>query len=285
MNGRDEKINPQTGEIIRQVQEWIPADVAPADVAPEDPPRELSFCAPSTEDILGAARSGVAGPMNQLWGAWKDCQKCDLRLNRSRVVLGSGNPVDPTYIFIGEAPGEDEDQNGGPFVGRAGQMLTRVLNKVGINRVTECYLMNAVCCRPWIPSLGNKNRKPEPTEMLHCRPRFEEQMGLLLARKSVKVICTLGVPAWAQFFRGEQLKRGVLQMGTIRMGSLLGWQDTSARNLPEGFPKIYAAYHPSYLCRQPDRTRAEEWMADFEAMRDWAQDGIFTKPRGTPCVA
>ena len=158
MIDKDEALNKDTGEILKF--DPVPDDdvefiglsegdefdvtIRSAMEGHEDP----LFVEPTVDEIMGAARTGISGPMAHVWNRWKSCTMCALHIGRNQVVLGSGNSTNPKYVLVGEAPGEHEDQNGGPFVGRTGQLMTQVLNEVEINRVTECYLMNTACCRP-----------------------------------------------------------------------------------------------------------------------------------------
>lgn len=109
-----------------------------------------------------------------------ECLKCPLSETRTKVVFGNGN-ADAELMFVGEAPGADEDRQGLPFVGRAGQLLNRMLDEVGLSR-QEVFVANCVKCRP--PG----NRDPQPIEIETCRPYLEEQVRLI----EPKVICTLG---------------------------------------------------------------------------------------------
>jgi len=238
---------------------------------------------PSEESIYGAAQTGIIGPMADLWERYRGCQLCPLSQNRTQVVLGSGNPIDPTYVFVGQAPAFHEDQNGRPFVGPAGEELTKILNEVGINRVTDSYLMNAVCCRPIDPMTG-RVCPPQLSELAACRDRFGEQLKILVGQKTLKVIVLLGKEAWVQFFEKSAIEDGTLDLDRVRVGAKLGWQDMSRRRVPKGFPKVYFTYHPSYILRRGGQSCSEytAWESDFEAIVRYAEDGLFTTPRGTP---
>lgn len=122
------------------------------------------------------------------WASWDDlerealaCTKCPLATaGRSQVVFGAGNR-DADLVFVGEGPGAEEDKQGIPFVGRAGQLLTRLIEGIGMTR-DDVYICNVVKCRP--PG----NRDPLPDEILTCRPYLESQLELL----QPKVVVTLG---------------------------------------------------------------------------------------------
>jgi uracil-DNA glycosylase family 4 len=229
------------------------------------------FVPPSWEAVLASGATGKAGPMAPVWDRWRNCNLCRLCSNRSQVVLGSGNPVDPKYILIGEGPGANEDQEGTPFVGRTGQVLTQALNEVGIDRVKDCYLMNAVSC--WPPG----NRNPEREEIHACNPRLWEQLRVFLAAGSVKVIVLVGKPAYASVMRHMDLENPSFNVDDIRIGRMLGWGDD---RLFHGNPKVYTVYHPSFIARKgPQSLETTAWMQDWEAIRYYVEDGILLKPR------
>jgi DNA polymerase len=155
------------------------------------------------------------------------CTKCaHLACSRTQTVFGVGNP-DADLMFIGEAPGADEDQQGEPFVGRAGQLLTRILKAMNFNR-EDVYIANILKCRPDMPPGSFGNRAPTPTEMQTCRPYLVEQINVI----EPKVLVALGAVA----------VEGLLGMrGTMR--ELRGrWH---AYN---GIP-LMITYHPAYLLR------------------------------------
>ena len=150
------------------------------------------------------------------------CVLCDLAATRTQVVFGAGNR-NADLMFIGEAPGRDEDLQGIPFVGRAGQLLTDIIKAMKLDRA-DVYIANVIKCRP----PGNRN--PEPEEMAACRPYIKKQIELVRPR----VIVTLG--------------RFALQGMTERTLSI-----TSSRGQwleYEGI-KLMPTYHPAYLLRNP----------------------------------
>ena len=155
------------------------------------------------------------------------CTKCaHLACSRTQTVFGVGNP-DADLMFIGEAPGVDEDQQGEPFVGRAGQLLTKILRAMSFAR-EDVYIANILKCRPDTPAGSFGNRAPTPTEMQTCRPYLVEQINII----QPKVLVALGAVA----------VEGLLGMrGTMR--ELRGrWH---AYN---GIP-LMITYHPAYLLR------------------------------------
>jgi DNA polymerase len=119
--------------------------------------------------------------LGELQAASKDCTKCPLAATRTQVVFGRGDP-DADLVFVGEAPGAEEDAQGFPFVGRSGQLLDKlVLEEVGLPR-DEFYVMNTLMCRP------PNNRDPQPDELDACRPWFDAKLAAL----EPKVIVSLG---------------------------------------------------------------------------------------------
>jgi uracil-DNA glycosylase len=150
------------------------------------------------------------------------CRQCKLCEGRHTVVFGSGNP-EAELVVIGEGPGADEDAQGLPFVGRAGQLLTRMLASVDLSR-DEVYICNSVKCRP--PS----NRNPEPDEIAACAPFLAEQLATL----QPKVILSLGSVA----------TRALLNTNAP-IGKLRG------RVHPYGDIVLVPTFHPAFLLRNP----------------------------------
>src|SRR5215510_15104473 len=109
-----------------------------------------------------------------------DCQRCKLAPKRTNIVFGSGNP-DAELVFVGEAPGFDEDQQGLPFVGRAGQLLTKIIESIDLKR-DDVYICNVLKCRP------PDNRNPEPDEVGACNPFLRRQLAVIRP----KIVCCLG---------------------------------------------------------------------------------------------
>src|SRR5438876_10327867 len=126
-----------------------------------------SHPAPSKSDMLRLVQARVCG-----------CMKCPhLASSRTQTVFGVGNP-DADVMFIGEAPGADEDAQGEPFVGRAGQLLTRIIETMGLTR-DSVYIANILKCRPDTPGQSFGNRKPTAEEMQTCIPFLPEQIDLI----------------------------------------------------------------------------------------------------------
>jgi DNA polymerase len=156
-----------------------------------------------------------------------DCVRCKLHtLGRKQIVFGSGNPH-ADLMFVGEAPGADEDEQGVPFIGRAGQLLTKIIEAIGLTR-DDVYIANVIKCRP--PS----NRNPEPDEIAECEPFLVRQIESI----QPKVIVALGT------FAAHALLKTDAPISRLR-GTFHDYH--GARLLP--------TFHPAYLLRSPERKR------------------------------
>ena len=165
---------------------------------------------PRTDDLLALASIASA------------CTLCRLAGTRTQVVFGTGNP-NADLMFIGEAPGRDEDLQGEPFVGRAGQLLTDIIKAMKLTR-EDVYIANVIKCRP------PENRNPEPDELDACRPYIRQQVQMI----QPKVIVTLGK------FGLQSLLEKSYSITAVR-GNWLEY---------EGI-KVMPTYHPAYLLRTP----------------------------------
>ena len=166
------------------------------------------------------------------------CEKCPYgQRAHSHVVFGVGN-IDAELMFIGEAPGAEEDARGEPFVGRAGQLLNKMILTMGYQR-SDIYIANVLKCRPDMPGQTSGNRAPTNAEMASCRPCLFDQIAII----EPKAIVALGATAM----------RGLLDV-TESIGQLRGrWHDF------RGTP-VMATYHPSYLLRnQAPSERRKVW--------------------------
>lgn len=134
-------------------------------------------------------------PLNELYGQIALCQKCEIAKFRTKVVPGEG-AEDADIIFIGEAPGWHEDQQGRPFVGPAGQFLDKLLATINLNR-QQVYIANVIKCRP------TNNRDPLPAEMQNCRPWLDSQIEII----KPKIIVTLGRYSMAMYFPGKSISK------------------------------------------------------------------------------
>ena len=157
------------------------------------------------------------------------CRKCTIGYERRKNVYGEGDPF-ARLMVVGEGPGETEDELGRPFVGRAGQLLDRMLAAIGLPRA-QVYICNTVKCRPTVPGPnGPRNRAPDAQEMENCRPFLEEQIGVI----APEVILALGSPA-AKWFLGADF-----QITRMRGRWYVG---------PHGTP-LMVTFHPAYILRQ-----------------------------------
>jgi len=158
-----------------------------------------------------------------------ECTRCKLHSTRHKIVFGDGNPK-AELVFVGEGPGADEDAQGLPFVGRAGKLLTQMIEAMGLQR-KDVYICNVVKCRP------PENRQPEEDEVRACSPFLMRQIDAI----APKVIVCLGATAAKTLL---QTNRGISQF----RGE---WLDFRGR-------KLMATYHPAYLLRNPP-AKSEVW--------------------------
>lgn len=158
-----------------------------------------------------------------------DCMRCKLHKGRTKIVFGVGNPK-ADLVFVGEGPGRDEDAQGEPFVGRAGKLLTQMIEAMGLRR-EEVYIANVVKCRP------PENRLPEKDEIETCSPFLMRQLAVI----QPKVICCLGSCSSQTLLQTTQ--------GISRFRG--EWFDFRGS-------KLIATYHPAYLLRNP-AAKSEVW--------------------------
>jgi uracil-DNA glycosylase len=206
----------------------MPSDDARAAMPAETSP-DAAALAPA--DALAALRQTI-GPA---------CTRCKLHtLGRRQVVFGVGNPQ-ARLMFVGEAPGEDEDKQGEPFVGRAGQLLTKIIEAIGMTR-EQVYIANVIKCRP----PGNRN--PEPDEVMTCEPFLFEQLGII----QPTIVVALGK------FAAQSLLRTTEPITKLR-GRVFDWRGAS----------LIPTFHPAYLLRNPPAKR-EVW-EDMKKVRELLQ--------------
>jgi uracil-DNA glycosylase family 4 len=160
--------------------------------------------------------------LDEVRAALGDCRRCLLHRTRHSLVFGEGNPR-ADLVFVGEAPGADEDAQGRPFVGRAGQLLTKIIEAMGLKR-EEVYICNILKCRP----PGNRN--PQPDEIAACEPFLIRQLEAIRPR----VICALGT------FAAHTLLKSETPISALR-GHFHSYQE-----IP-----LMPTYHPAYLLRNP----------------------------------
>jgi DNA polymerase len=236
---------------IPSATENLVESAAPSALVRLGPPKNLGHASASPSkdqnvDKLAAVQMRVTA-----------CVKCpNLASSRTQTVFGVGNP-DAEIMFIGEAPGVDEDAQGEPFVGRAGQLLTKIIKAMGFAR-EEVYIANILKCRPDTPGSSYGNRAPTPREMQTCRPYLMEQIDII----QPKVIVALGAVA----------VEGLL--GTrAPMRELRGRWDSF-----NGTP-LMVTYHPAYLLRNQSPTEKRKVWEDMMQVLERLEKPISEKQR------
>lgn len=208
----------------------IPAKTSKAKPAAAPPAPSHSVGEERQENVAAtpADRGRPAVRLKNLQAKVAQCVLCkELARTRTQTVFGDGNPQS-RLVFMGEAPGADEDQQGIPFVGQAGQMLTRIIENVCGMKREDVYILNTIKCRP--PG----NRTPEPQEAANCRPYLDAQLDIIRP----EFICCLGAVAAQNLLNT-----------TERIGKLRGqvWNHQGI--------KVVCTYHPAYLLRNPAAKR------------------------------
>ena len=181
--------------------------------------------APGPGDITPAAAPATE-TLERIQADLGECTRCKLHQGRTTVVFGAGNPS-ADLMFVGEAPGRDEDRQGIPFVGRAGQLLTKIIASIGLDR-DDVYIANVIKCRP------PDNRNPELDEIQTCEPFLFRQVDVI----QPKVVVALGA------FAVRTL------LGTDQAISRLRGQVHEYRGA-----RLVPTFHPAFLLRSPDRKR------------------------------
>jgi DNA polymerase len=196
--------------------------------------RDLFVDRPTSAGVVTGSTPDLAALARSLEG----CPRCKLSKSRTNIVFGQGNPK-AELMFIGEAPGRDEDEQGLAFVGKAGQLLTKIIEAMGSKR-DDVFIANVLKCRP------PNNRNPEPDEVASCRPFLDEQIRLI----GPKVIVTLGT------FAAQAILETDEPIGRMR-GS---WRE--ARGV-----RVMPTFHPAFLLRSPERKK-DVW-EDMKLVRDF----------------
>ncbi len=178
------------------------------------------------DQVQKLAELDAAGKLKFLRECLGDCSRCKLHTKRSNIVFGDGAPV-ADLVFVGEGPGYNEDRQGVPFVGKAGNLLNKMIKAMGIDR-SDVYILNVVKCRP------PNNRDPERDEIDACSPFLFKQLETI----DPKVIITLGR------FASQTLLDTSDSMGRMR-GKWRDWRGV----------KVMPTYHPAYLLRSPEQKR------------------------------
>ena len=204
--------------------------------------RSRAAVLPSTEDPVEEPTRLLVNSVETLAALQREigpqCSRCKLHtLGRKQVVFGAGNP-DADLMFVGEAPGADEDQQGIPFVGRAGQLLTKIIEAIDLKR-EDVYIANVIKCRP------PQNRNPEQDEVETCEPFLFRQIDII----KPKVIVALGA------FAARAMLRTLDPISRLR-GTVYHCRDA----------KLIATFHPAYLLRNPASKR-DVW-EDMKVVRE-----------------
>jgi uracil-DNA glycosylase len=194
-------------------------------------PRGVPALIPGSMPDLPALQKFLAG-----------CPRCKLSKGRTHIVFGQGN-AQAELMFVGEAPGREEDEQALAFVGRAGQLLTKIIEAIGKKR-EDVWICNVLKCRP------PNNRNPEPDEVAACRPFLDEQIRLI----SPKAIVTLGT------FAAQALLETDEPIGRMRGR----WR--TARGV-----RVMPTFHPAFLLRSPERKK-DVW-EDMKLVRDYLASG------------
>lgn len=205
------------------------------ETAPPETPKAVSTKEPPP------ASSGATETLAVIQSDLGECTRCVLHEKRTNLVFGVGNP-NAELMFIGEGPGFEEDRQGIPFVGPAGQLLTKIINAIDLSR-DDVYIANVVKCRP------PRNRDPEPEEVAECRPFLNRQVDSV----KPKVICALGRIAAQNLLETEE--------GITRIrGRIYSYRGA----------KLVPTFHPAYLLRNAEKKR--ECWEDMKLIRRLLND-------------
>jgi uracil-DNA glycosylase family 4 len=259
----------------RQIETAFPSEVAGVGSTPVDgaslnrpsritPPKTTHPSAakiptaPRVEEIIPISGSSKAEQLQHLGERAAVCVKCPhLAARRHSVVFGVGDP-EARILFVGEAPGEDEDLQGEPFVGRAGQLLTKMIGAMGLTR-DHVYIANILKCRPDMPAGSPGNRKPTKDEMDTCLPYLRAQIDVI----KPEVMIALGATAL----------EGLL--GPIGGISKLRGKFLEYRGIP-----LMPTFHPSYLLRNASNTEKRKVWEDLMQVMERTGMPINDKQRG-----
>jgi DNA polymerase len=190
------------------------------------------------EEAIPSETPALAPGLEEIRKELGDCKRCKLHRGRKTIVFGEGNGK-AELMFVGEGPGYDEDVQGRPFVGKAGQLLTKIIQSIHLAR-EEVYIANIIKCRP------PQNRNPEPDEIASCSPFLMKQIQAIQPR----IICALGT------FAAQTLLRTDAKISSLR-GRAFDLQGI----------KVLPTYHPAFLLRNPDKKR-EVW-EDMKQIAEW----------------
>jgi DNA polymerase len=250
-------------ELIKDLRNEIDEDVylPPHYFLPEDDKKTEVLAAPIKKDKvdhLNKKKHSKADALKELEGNVRRCKKCQLGLSRLNEVFGVGNP-EADVIFVGQGPGWEEDHRGEPFIGRARQLLDKILASIELDR-TKVYIANIVQCHPMInpatPDNRGNDRPPTVDEISSCRSYLEEQIKIIKPR----CIVTLGNTATRIMLnetKGVSFLRGK-------------FYDVPLSFVFDFDIKVLPTYHPAALLRNPTLKR-DTWN-DMKMLRDWLKN-------------
>ncbi|MEI6560875.1 MAG: uracil-DNA glycosylase [Verrucomicrobiota bacterium] len=246
LTGFSETAAPVARASRASLERLISAKAAPSQ--PESP----------SSAVVAAGSGSKAERLEVLRQRVLPCTKCPhLLARRSHVVFGVGNP-EAALMFVGEAPGEDEDLQGEPFVGKAGQLLTKIIEAMGLTR-NDVYIANVLKCRPDMPPGESGNRKPRPEEMATCLPHLMEQIEII----APKCLVALGATAM----------EGLLGHPVVMRDVRGRWHSF------KGTP-LMATYHPAYLLRNQSLSEKRKVWEDMLQVLEKLGHPISAKQRG-----
>ena len=211
-------------EIADQLQFFKDIGVDSLSVSASLPSAKTKASPPSDGGDVEVSDSGLT--LESIRSELGDCQRCKLAPKRTNIVFGSGSPS-AELVFVGEAPGFDEDRQGLPFVGRAGQLLTKIIESINLKR-EDVYICNVLKCRP------PENRNPEPDEVAACNPFLKKQLAAIRP----KIVCCLGT------FAAQTVLQTTTPISKMR-GKFFD---------VDGI-RVIATFHPAYLLRNPEKKR------------------------------
>jgi DNA polymerase len=214
-------ISPEKSSITSR-----PRDTTVGQAAQESGPLPPRQVAAPQEALPQQTPAAPAKTLEQVRAELGDCTRCNLCQTRQKIVFGEGNPT-AELLFIGEAPGEEEDRQGRPFVGASGELFTKILGAMNLNR-DQVYITNLLKCRP------PHNREPQPDEINFCSPFLEDQISSI----HPKIICTLG-----KYASQTVLKRNS-SLTTLR-GRFYNYRTY----------EVMPTFHPAFLLRYPEFKR------------------------------